>query len=133
MLEGFTARVRVAGRLTPRISCLIVREGDRSFRFDRLVDLWRQDAEMTADRWSLRMSGSDGEARLEMDATGRPMACLGYRNPDGRLSYCFNSKLARVRLQVQPCRGAAFARESEHGGALEFLRHQPDPRFPDVL
>ncbi len=133
MLEGFTARVRVGGRITPRVSCVVIRRGDHTLRFDRLGDLWRQDARLESDRWALRMSGSAGEARVEMDAAGRPMACLGYRNPDGRLSYCFNSKLARVRLQVQPRRGAAFACESEHGGALEFLRDTPDPRFPDVV
>ncbi len=133
MLEGFTGRIRVGGRLTPRISCLVIRRGDETLRFDRLLDLWRQDADVAADRWALKMAGSAGEARLDMDASGRPIACLGYRNPDGRLSYCFNSKLARVRLQVQPRRGPAFACESEHGGALEFLRNEPDRRFPDVL
>jgi hypothetical protein len=133
MVEGFSARVRVGGLRTPRVSCLVVRRGEQTLRFDRLFDLWRQEAELDTDRWSLRLLGSDGEARLEMDAAGRPIACLGYRNPDERLSYCFNSKLARVRLQVQPASGAAFACESAHGGALEFLRNEPDPRFPDVV
>jgi len=133
MVEGFSAKVRVGGRLTPRVSCLVVRRGEEALRFDRLFDLWRQQAEVGADRWSLVMQGADGEARLEMDAAERPMACLGYRNPDGRASYCFNSKLASVRLRVQPRRGAAFACESAHGGALEFLRHAPDPRFPHVV
>jgi len=133
MLEGFSARVRVGQALTPRVSCLVVRSGEHTLRFDRLFDLWRQDAALSKDRWTLTMTGIDGEARLEMDATDRPVACLGYRNPDGRLSYCLNSKLARVRLMVQPRRGAAFARESAHGGALEFLQSHPDARFPDVL
>jgi len=133
MLEGFTARVQIGGRTTPRVSCLVVQRGDRTFRFDRLFDLWRQAATLEPQRWTLRMRGTAGEARLEMDASGRPMACLGYRNPDGTTRYCENSKLARVRLQVQPRRGAAFACESAHGGALEFLRAKKDPRFPDIL
>jgi hypothetical protein len=133
MLEGFSARVRVGGRVTPRISCLVVRRGDATFRFDRLFDLWRQHADVGADRWAVRMAGPAGEARLTMDATERPMACLGYRNPDGHMSYCFNTKLARVELLVQPRHGAAFACESDHDGALEFLRDSPDPRFPDVV
>jgi hypothetical protein len=133
MLEGFSARVRVAGRLTPRVSALVVRRGERAFRFDRLFDLWRQRASIARDRWTLRMTGHDGEARLDMDASGRPIACLGYRNPDGQLSYCFNSKLAHVRLQVQPTAGAAFECTSEHGGALELLRRERDPRFTDVV
>jgi hypothetical protein len=133
MVEGFSARVRVLDKLTPRVSCLVVRRGPRSFRFDRLIDLWRQCASIDGDRWHLRMAGRDGDARLDMDATGRPIACLGYRNPDAHVSYCMNSKLARVRLQVQPARGAAFECTSEHGGALEILRRTPDPRFPEVV
>ena len=133
MVEGFTGRVMIAGRLTPRVSALVVRRGVELYRFDRLFELWRQDATLDADRWTVRVAGADGEARLEMDASGRPMACLGYPNPDGKLSYCLNSKLARVKLQVQPARGGAFECTSAHGGALEFLRSTPDPRFSEVI
>jgi hypothetical protein len=133
MLEGFSGRVRVAGLLSPRVSCLVLRRGERTMRFDRLVDLWRQDAVIGRDRWTLRMSGVDGEARLEMDGAGRPMACLRYRNPDGEASYCHNTKLARVLLQVQPSSGPAFECRSEHGGALELLRHDTDTPAAEVV
>ncbi len=127
MLEGFTGRVCVAGRLTPWMSALLVRRGEEELRFDRLLDFWRQRSEVGGERWTLALRGPDGEARLRMEAAGRPTACLGYRNPDGRLSYCFNSKLAEVRLQLQPRRGGAFELYSEHGGALELLRREPGP------
>ena len=52
------------------------------------------------------------------------MVCLGYDNPDGERSYCFNSKLAEVTLEVRPADGASFTCTSAHGGALEFLRRQ---------
>lgn len=129
MFEGFTGRVKLGSRTTPRMSALVVRRGAHTFRFDRIFDFWSQHAELGRERWTLRLSGPGGEARLAMDAAGRPMACLGYRNPDGRLSYCFNSKLAEVHLQVQPRRGGAFELHSAHGGALELLRHEPDPRL----
>jgi hypothetical protein len=61
------------------------------------------------------------------------MVCLGYGNPDGRISYCFNSKLAEARLRVEPLRGPAFQYESANGAALEFLRSTPDLRFPDII
>ena len=60
------------------------------------------------------------------------MVCLGYFNPDGRLSYCLNSKLAHVRLEVEPRHGDAFVLTSEHGGALEFLVPE-NPGFDDVV
>jgi hypothetical protein len=133
MVEGFTGRVRVAGRTSPRLSALVVRRGARTWRFDTLFDAWRQEASVTAELWTLRLRSGDGEAELAMDAAGRPMVCLGYWNPDGALSYCFNSKLAKVRLTVRPIDGAAFSLESPHGGALEFLRREADPRFPHVV
>ncbi len=133
MVEGFTGRIRLAGRTSPRISALVVRRGARSYRFDALFDVWRQAATLTTERWALRLRGRDGEAELTMDAAGRPMVCLGYWNPDGALSYCFNSKLSRVSLTVRPSDGAAFTCESAHGGALEFLRREADPRFPHVV
>ena len=133
LVEGASGRVKIAGRTTPRMSTLQVRRGVEIYRFDRVLDLWRQDSRVEGDRWLLRMSGPDGEARLDVDATNRPIACLGYANPDGQLSYCLNSKLAKVSLQVQPSRGGAFEYSSEHGGALEFLRREPDARFSEVI
>lgn len=133
MVEGFSGRVRVAGRTTPRMSALVVRKGARTFRFDTLFDTWRQAAEVTQDTWSLTLRSADGEAHVQMDASGRPMVCLGYGNPNGELSYCFNSKLAKVTLTVRPMDDASFTCVSAHGGALEFLRREADPRFPHVV
>lgn len=133
MVEGFTGRVRVAGRLTPRLSALVVQRGERTYRFDRIFDYWRQQATVEGWRWALRLRGADGEASLTMDAAARPLVCLGYRNPDGRPSYCFNSKLSEVTLEVRPSDGEPFVRRSAHGGALEFLRGSPDPRLPRVV
>jgi hypothetical protein len=132
MVEGFTGRVKIGPVVTPRLSAMVVRRGEREYRFDRLFDAWAQEATITDDRWTLRLRSADGEARLRMNAAGRPMACLGYRNPDGRLSYCFNSKLADTLLEVQPRDGVPFHCASPHGGALEFLRSKVDPSLPVV-
>ena len=134
-VEGFSARTRIAGRPTPIISALAVRRGESEYRFDRLVDLWRQDATIDLDgyRWKLKLRGPDGEAALSMVAEPDEMVCLGYHNPDGRLSYCLNSKLARVDLRVNPVNEASFECSTEHGGALEFLSNSPDPHFQRVV
>ena len=134
MMEGFTARARIAAKqTTPRLSALVVKKGARTFRFDTLLDPWRQHAELSTERWSIALRSTDGEATLEMDASKRPMVCLGYDNPNGARSYCFNSKLAATTLTVRPSDGASFTCHSAHGGALEFLRREPDPRFPNVI
>ncbi len=132
MVEAGTGRVKLAGRDSPRLSLMTVRRGERVFRFDRLLDTWNQSVTVTPNRWTVRLWGKDGEARLRMDGRGRPMACLGYRSPNGRVSYCFNTKLADVLLEVRPKDGPAFTCKSAHGGALEFLRNEPDPSLPVV-
>lgn len=132
-VEGFTARIKLGPITTPALSAMVVRRGGREYRFDRLVDTWRQDATIDDMSWSLRLRGRDGEAHLLMDSDPEDMACLRYMNPSGRPSYCFNSKLARTKLRVNPINEEGFECSSGHGGALEFLRPQPDPRFERVV
>lgn len=133
VLEGFTTRVRFAGITTPRLSGLVVRRGARTYRFDRIFDPWRQRAEVSQNKWVLGLRSADGEVTMVMDASQRPMVCLGYDNPDGHRSYCINSKLAEVTVKLRPSDGASFTIHSPHGGALEFLRREPDPRFTEVV
>ena len=83
--------------------------------------------------WALRVRGRDGAAFLTMKADPDEMACLGYRNPNDRVSYCMNSKLATVTLRVNPRTDDMFECRSAHGGALEFLRGEPDPRLGEVI
>lgn len=133
MVEGGTARLKVGPAVSPPMSSLVVRRGAREYRFDNFLAIWRQEASVAKWRWTLRVRGADGEAAVTMDAGAMPLACLGYLNPDGQLRYCFNTKLAHVWLHLRPRDGAPFQLESEHGGALEFLQHLPDPSIPDVV
>lgn len=133
MVEAFSARLRLAGRTTPRLSAMVVRRGDRTYRFDRIFDFWRQEAQVSDRRWDLRLGGPDGTARLVLDGGERPWVCLGYRNPAGPSSYCLNTKLAQATLEVAPAGEKPFTLASPHGGALELLRRTPDPRLPEVV
>lgn len=126
LVEGFTGRVKLAGRPTPRLSSLVVRRGTRTYTFSTIFDFWRQEASISDQRWTVTLTSPDGWARLRMDMAGRPMACLGYQNPDRSMAYCFNSKLAQTHLEVRPKNDEPFVCTSEHGGALEFLRRTPD-------
>jgi len=133
VVEGFSARIRLGRRLSPRMSALVVRRGDAEYRFDRTFDFWRQRASIDDLRWTVELSSPDGEARLDLRADAQRMVCLGYRNPDGRLSYCYNSKLAAAELEVRPAVGEPFRCSSAHGGALELLSLERDPRFDRVV
>ena len=131
-VEGFSGRIRLAGLVSPLLSAMVVRRGEREYRFDRVFNIWRQRAAIEDLGWRLSLRGPGGEAALEMRARPDDTVCLGYANPNGRLSHCFNSKLARVTLRVNPYNEEGFSCTSEHGGALELLRNEPDPRFEVV-
>lgn len=133
VVEGASGRIELGSRLSPLLSMLVVRRGAREYRFDRVVDLWRQQPTLDFPRWSLGMKGRDGEATLEMVGSPRAMVCLGYQNPARALSHCLNSKTAGVRLRLAPRQGEPFELRSDHGGALEFLRADPVPAVQPVV
>lgn len=133
VLEAASGRIPLGPVQSPFISMLVLRHDGAEYRFDRLVDLWRQRPEVAFPRWGLQMRGTDGVVDLEM--TGRPeaMVCLAYQNPARPTSYCLNSKTAAVRVRVRPRNGHAFELVSTHGGALEFLANDPVSEISPVV
>lgn len=133
MVEGASGRVVLGPITTPLLSLLAVRRDGREYRFDRLVDLWRQSPRLAFPDWRLRMKGAAGTAELFMRANPSRMVCLGYDNPDGRRSYCLNSKTAEVTLRVNPTNSDGFECHSKFGGALEFLQPVDSPLVQPVV
>jgi hypothetical protein len=133
VVEGASTRLRLGPQTTPLLSTLVVRRRDREFRFSQAFAFWRQKASVGDLAWNLEVTSPDGEASLEVVASPSLTVCLGYQNPDGRLSYCLNSKLARARLRVNPSNDEGFECLSEHGAALEILQNTPDLRFDRVV
>lgn len=133
VMEGASGRIELGGRVSPLLSMLVVRRGDEEYRFDRILDLWRQRPELAFPTWTLGMSGRHGKARLEMTGEPSRMVCLAYQNPARPTSYCLNSKTAAVRLAVVPANGDPFELYSAHGGALEFLTPHPNPAVAPIV
>jgi len=134
VVEGATTILLLGGRVrTPPLSTLVVRRGEQTFSFLRSFQVWQQEAHIGDLSWSVRLRSPDGEALLALKAVPERTQCLGYQNPDGVLSYCLNSKVARAVLRVNPVNQEGFECSSEHGGALEFVGLDPDPRFPEPV
>lgn len=131
MCEGFSGRLKMGPVVLPWLSSLVVRRGTAEYRFDKVFSKWRQRASFGDLEWRLSLSGPGGEAALWMKADPSEVACLGYRNPDGELTYCLNSKTSRAVLRVNPVNAEGFECRSEHGAAFEILSRKPDPRFPN--
>ncbi|MEE2758171.1 MAG: hypothetical protein VYA30_16045 [Myxococcota bacterium] len=132
MVEGFSGRIRVGGKLTPPISALVIRHQGEEYRFNKLLDLWNQETDVTYPTWTLSMKSKVASATLTMVANPDEMICLGYLNPNGALNYCLNSKLAETRLQLTPKNGKKTEFYSHFGGALEFLTPE-NPGFENII
>jgi hypothetical protein len=133
VVEGASGRIQLGPVNSPLLSMLTVRRDGREYRFDKLIDLWWQQPDIDFPEWRLKMSGLSGSATLRMVGDPARMVCLGYDNPSGKRSYCLNSKTARVTLRVDPNNGDGFECICEHGGALEFLQRDEEPRVQPVV
>jgi hypothetical protein len=133
MVEGASGRIELGPVNSPLLSMLTVRRGDKEYRFDKLVDLWRQKPSIDFPTWSLTMSGGSGRAQLTMTSDPAQMVCLGYDNPNDVRRFCLNSKTAMVSLRVDPVNEDGFELTSEHGGALEFLQQEEHAAVQPVV
>ena len=121
VLEGASGRVRVGGRPSPVMSMLVVRVSDGEYRFDRILDRWRQRAAIGSSTWFLRMRSRRTSARLRVSAPPSATVRLDYLNPEGVSSTCRNASTALVELDLLRRRGRPLRLRSAHGGALEVL------------
>jgi hypothetical protein len=133
VVEAASGRIELGPRQSPLMSMMVVRHGDQEYRFDRILDLWRQKPRLEFPEWHLQMRGSQGTAVLSMTGSTSRMVCLNYQNPQRSPSYCLNSKTSPVSLTVSPRKGPALELSSPHGGALEFLRPEQSPDVQPVV
>jgi hypothetical protein len=133
LAEAASGRIQLGRWRSPLMSMMVLRHGEEEYRFDGIVDLWRQHPRLEFPAWHLRMRGHQGTATLSMAGSPSRMVCLAYQNPRRSTSYCLNSKTTPVRLTVTPRKGDAFELSSPHGGALEFLRPHPTPDVQPVV
>ncbi len=119
-VDGFTARVKIGGRLTPWLSALVFRGtgGDgEPIEHNRLRDMYSRGAVVEPTHWKLPYR----DLALEMNGETKEYAGLRYHHPDGRESYCYNTKFAAVTLT------AGRHRFTSNAGEHEVLYPEPLP------
>lgn len=135
LMEAFSVRLKLGQRESPLLSALVLRTTQATYRFDRLLDLWNQDARID-DRdyaYALDIRGHQDRCVLYSRAVPVEVAGLGYLSPNGSLASCLNSKLARTTLLLEHPGSPPREFESPHGGALEFLVPGADSRHPHLI
>lgn len=127
IVEAISGRVRVGPILTPVLTVVCARFRGVDYLWNGPIEMARAHGDIGLRRYSFTAEAPRAriEGLFEVDADD--MVGLYYPNPDGPMTYCLNSKLARahVRLEVRGrppmslnSRAAALeigTRDAEHG------------------
>jgi hypothetical protein len=93
-VDGFSAKIRLLGGLqSPLLSTVVARGPD--LELNRPAH-WFGGATVTPTSWTFE----HGDNKLEMNAVHSQYVGLRYTHPNGRESYCYNTKFAEVKWTV---------------------------------
>lgn len=110
-VDGFTVRIKLGGRPSPWLTAVVGTDLARN----RLRH-WLGAGSVAPGRWSASWGGlRRHRAELVMTTDPATYAGLRYAHPDGRESYCYNTKFADVSWTVDG------ARHTSRCGELEVL------------
>lgn len=125
-VEGFTARVRLAGPVvSPWTTMVTGLDGDAPLGTGTVTGALRSAGRLAWPRWAASAPTADGgRAVLTMTMNPDHAAGLRYLHPDGDVSYCYNVKDARTVLRLDGRRLTSSC------GELEFLYPDPVPGIP---
>ncbi|HEY2791071.1 MAG TPA: hypothetical protein VGJ28_01865 [Micromonosporaceae bacterium] len=124
-LECSTARLRLAGVLSPPFTPVVLRLSGEELRCNSMTRMLRASARHTERSWAWRTSGRDADNQpvridAEFSAPASAFVTLTYDNPPGGTKTCANTKIARCRLTVAR-RDRTLTLTSAHRAAFEIL------------
>jgi hypothetical protein len=104
VVEGVSARVKLGRRIvTPPLTLVCAIHRGVRYAFNRPSELLLARGGVTRRSWSFRARSRLARIEGELSADTADFAGLYYENPDGEMTYCLNSKIARgtVRLEIE--------------------------------
>lgn len=127
VLEALSAKLKVGPLTSPMLTLICLRHEGVSYDLTSPGAWLRNRGELDGRRW--HFAGKRGGVRIEADVSGHAQDFVGlyYPNPDGRMTYCLNTKLASARVRIElpgrepsdwMTRAAAFeigTRDPDHG------------------
>jgi hypothetical protein len=118
VLEGFSGQIKLGPIMTPLTTIVCVRHRGVVYDFNQLRDVLRASGDVTHRRWDFACTSDHATIEGSIEAATEEMAGLHYANPDGAMTYCLNSKLARARVHFE-AKGRPPLRLSSRAAALE--------------
>lgn len=124
VLEGVTARVKVGPVLAPPLSIVCVRHRGVRYDFNAPLALVRARGTIELRRWTFSAKTSLATVSGELWADTEDFVGLSYENPDGAITHCLNSKIARGRIRLS-VRGRPDIEALTRAAALEIGTKDP--------
>ncbi|GIW71836.1 MAG: hypothetical protein KatS3mg102_1378 [Planctomycetota bacterium] len=129
--EGASAQLQLGPLTLPYATVLYLHHAGRAYDFRGVRHWFRTAAEVELYRWRFRARSAEAELEGEVACEPRALVGLRYQQPDGRTSYCLNSKIARMRLRLRAPDGRLLAAlDSADKAALELLVREPEHGVP---
>jgi hypothetical protein len=124
LIDMFTAKIRLGPVKSPWLSMAVLRAGGREHAFRSLRRAVTRDAVVVLPRWHVTIGSEHGPLQAEWRLDPSQTAGLRYLHPDGKVSYCYNTKFAELTLRV----GEVVLTSDQ--GELEFLYPEPVEGLP---
>ena len=127
VVEAMSGRVRVGPVLTPLVTLVCARFRGVTYLWNAPLVVARAYGEVGLRRYDFSAESREGRVEGSFEADTEDMVGLYYPNPEGPMTYCLNSKLARAHVRLEASgrppivvrsRAAALeigTRDAEHG------------------
>lgn len=125
ILEGVSARVQLGPIVSPMMTLVCVRYRGVRYDFNRPIDIAQNRASLDNRRWSFEAESDLGRVEGELFGQTDDFVGLYYANPDGKMTYCLNTKLAHARVRFEP-RGRLPFTLTSRAAALEIATRDPE-------
>lgn len=124
VFEGVSARVRMGPVLSPMATAAYVRFEGQSWDLNAASALTHNRGLVSLRSWELDASHRDVRVVCELAAETDDFVGLHYENPNRKMTYCLNTKLARARLDLHLPGGRKITATSR-AAALEIGTRDP--------
>jgi hypothetical protein len=126
VFEAVGGRVRMGPLLSPMATFAYLRWHGQSWEMHRVK------SSLSLRRWEVTHNSGGLELACDLAAETDDVVGLHYANPNGPMTYCLNTKLARARLDVKLPSGETFTATSR-AAALEIGTLEADHGIKMVL
>ena len=125
-LECSTAQVRLGPFWSPRLTLLVLRDGDEEIALNGLLQAARAHGDYGFFHWTIDSRGPRARLRGRIEAQASAFVGLDYLNPPGGSKTCLNTKLAAAEFILERPGHPAKTFVTRSRAAFEILTDRRD-------